>query len=346
MSEEKIRNERARLAYSAMTNGNYTEALEIFQDLTQESHSLIIEIVVCKMWLAYDNSELFDPLCFCSDICALLDELRDILDGKSEENEEKLNDICENYRSRLIDLETALEFFFSQKLAILEFREQGEKNAIFQFLEGIEELLFAIGDKLETVPEKLRSSLHLRYWEAGCDAMEKIKEEKPPYRYSSAERDRRKTYVDKIRKYNFAFPAYEPYKDMSREERKEYCYQQKTIYPDSFNSYNDSDCVLGDMLLIPDGIEVIAEKAMLGGISKIKTIGIPKDVKRIEKEAFAGYDYLKEVIFDEGSQLEYIGSNAFKMYGGKYLKKVKIPPNCVCESDAFESKCKVKRMKK
>jgi hypothetical protein len=55
----------------------------------------------------------------------------------------------------------------------------------------------------------------------------------------------------------------------------------------------------------------------------LKSVKIPKSVKQIDEEAFTGYTGLEEIIFEEGSQLETIGEEAFS--NCESLKKIAIP---------------------
>ena len=79
-----------------------------------------------------------------------------------------------------------------------------------------------------------------------------------------------------------------------------------------------------ETILLPNSIEVIGS---IGYTPKLAKIKIPASVKRIESFAFYNSfndSILEEVVFEDGSQLEYIGQSAFK---GTPIKSIKIPVN-------------------
>ncbi|MCM1295834.1 MAG: leucine-rich repeat protein [Muribaculaceae bacterium] len=66
----------------------------------------------------------------------------------------------------------------------------------------------------------------------------------------------------------------------------------------------------------------------------IKSITIPKSVEMINYEAFYGCEDLEEVIFEEGSRLQWVGDRAFAQC--TKLKKIKLPESATVFASAFE----------
>ena len=77
-------------------------------------------------------------------------------------------------------------------------------------------------------------------------------------------------------------------------------------------------------VIIPEGIEVIGEKAFYG-CTELTEISLPKSVKTIEKSAFEGCTALESVTLADDSELTEIWENAFK--GCVSLTEITIPDN-------------------
>lgn len=93
-----------------------------------------------------------------------------------------------------------------------------------------------------------------------------------------------------------------------------------------FNVYANSNICKKNVetILLPSSLEVISS---IGYVPKLKQIVIPASVKRIETFAFYNEyndSILEEVVFEEGSKLEYIGQSAFK---NSPIKGITIPEN-------------------
>ena len=74
------------------------------------------------------------------------------------------------------------------------------------------------------------------------------------------------------------------------------------------------------MLRLPDGLDRVGDGWFAG--SDIEKLAIPSSVRALGNSAFANCVQLREVVFEQNSQLEHIGEKCFESCG---FKEITIP---------------------
>ena len=113
------------------------------------------------------------------------------------------------------------------------------------------------------------------------------------------------------------------------------CGVDPLLYMNSVPSYFRNNDQIIDKVRIPYGIEYIGNYAFQNCV-KLTDVYIPRSVRKIGHRCFLGCGSLKNVIFEEGSELESVGESAF--YDCYSLRKVYIPDSVqILSSGAFEN---------
>ncbi len=124
---------------------------------------------------------------------------------------------------------------------------------------------------------------------------------------------------------------------------------------DSIGAYAFQECSDIEEIILPKNLTEIRAYTFSG--SGLKKIVIPASVQRIGEQAFSSCYYLEELLFEEGSQLQRIGSRAFfdtkltevvippsvkEIRGSafrdcEYLQTAKIPKGCTLADKVFKN---------